>query len=209
MIRINLLAPERAAKAKPKAGPSMAPGALPSVLLIVLFAGGAAALCAGLWLLKTNELAALDKRIGDARQRQAELQTIQQQVDAFQKKKATLENKVRVIERLRMAQKSPVHMLDEISKALPDYLWLGNMDETRGGLRFRGQSNSLAAVADFMAALQRSGWFPQVDLISSTAQGSLVTFEMAVRFSDPELAARDKAAQAAAPAPKARPGRGR
>ena len=75
-----------------------------------------------------------------------------------------------MIEQLRLAQKSPVHMLDEISKALPDYVWLTALDETRGSLRFTGQSNSLAAVADFISALQRSGWFPQVDLGSSQEQ---------------------------------------
>ena len=37
----------------------------------------------------------------------------------------------------------------------------------KGSLRFQGQSNSLAAVADFISGLQRSGWFPQVDLGSS------------------------------------------
>ncbi len=208
MIRINLLAPERA-KAKPKAGPVAggAPGSLPSVLLLLFFVGGAAALCAGLWLLKTNELAALDKQIAEDRQRQVKLQAIQRQVDEFQKKKATLENKVQVIERLRLAQKSPVHMLDEISKALPDYVWLTAMDEVRGGLRFQGESNSLAAVADFMAALQRSGWFPQVDLVNSTAQANLVKFEITGTFKDPEVAARENSAAAAAKPASAAPSR--
>jgi type IV pilus assembly protein PilN len=204
MIRINLLAPERT-KAKPRAaGPAAPPGALQSVLLIAFFVGGAAVLCAGAWWLKTSELAALDQRISDDRQRLAQLQAIQRQVDEFQKKKTTLENKVRVIEELRLAQKSPVHMLDEISKALPDYVWLTSMDETRGSLKFLGESNSLAAVADFMAALQRTGWFPQVDLVSSSASGALVKFDVSGTFKDPEVAAREKAA----PASSRKPGPG-
>ena len=205
MIRINLLAPDRA-KAKPSkgaAGPAVPSGALPSVLLVLLGVGGAAALCIMAWLLKTNELAALDKRIANDRARQAQLQAIQRQVDEFQKKKATLENKVKVIEGLRLAQKSPVHMLDEISRALPDYVWLVNMDETRGGVRFQGESNSLAAVADFMAALQRSGWFPQVDLVSSAAKTNLVAFEVSGTFQDPEVAAREKAQASPTPGPGA------
>ena len=200
MIRINLLAPERT-KAKPKAavsGPAAPPGAIQSVLLIAFFVGGAAVLCAGAWWLKSSELAALDQRISDDRQRLAQLQAIQKQVDEFQKKKTLLENKVKVIETLRLAQKSPVHMLDEVSKALPDYVWLVSMDELRGNVAFKGQSNSLAAVADFMNALQRSGWFPTVELASAQDQQNLVNFDLTGQFKDPEVAAKEAAAKAAA-----------
>jgi type IV pilus assembly protein PilN len=161
MIRINLVGPERAArKARAAAGPAMAPGALQSYLLLALFAGGAALLCAGLWWYQTNKLQQLDSQIAAAEKRQRDLQAIKLQVDQFEQKRAILKNKVATIEKLRLAQKSPVHMLDEISKALPDYVWLTNLDETRGAVRFQGESNSLAAVADFISALQRSGWFP-------------------------------------------------
>lgn len=212
MIRINLLAPERT-KAKSKsvsAGPAMPsePGALSSVLLLLLFVGGALVLCAGAWWLQSAKLKSLDERIAADKQRQAQLQAIKQQVDAFQQKKAMLENKVAVIERLRLAQKSPVHMLDEISKALPDYVWLNSMDEVRGGLKFGGESNSLAAVADFISALQRSGWFPQVDLASAQETANIVKFEVTGTFTDPEVAAREakeKAQQAAAGPPGPRP----
>jgi Tfp pilus assembly protein PilN len=74
------------------------------------------------------------------------------------------------------------------------------MDETRGAVRFQGQSNSLAAVADFIGGLQRSGWFPQVDLGTAQEQRSLVNFTLTGRFQDPEVAAKEKAAAAAAAA---------
>jgi type IV pilus assembly protein PilN len=215
MIRINLVAPERATKAKAKTptGAALPAGALQSYLLLALFAGGALVVCAGAWWLQSNKLRDLDTRIAADEKRQKDLEAIKKQVDEFQQKKAILENKVLVIEQLRLAQKSPVHMLDEISKALPDYVWLVNMDENRGSLRFQGQSNSLAAVADFISGLQRSGWFPQVDL--ATAQedkGSLVNFTLSGTFKDPEVAAKEKAAEEAAKAlapPAPARGRGR
>ena len=201
MIRINLVAPERAAKAKPKAGPALPAGALQSYLLLALFAGGALVLCAGAWWMQSNKLRDLNTRIAADEKRQKDLQAIRAQVDQFQQKKAMLENKVLVIEKLRLAQKSPVHMLDEISKALPDFVWLTGMEQTRGGnLRFSGQSNSYAAVADFISALQRSGWFPQVDLGTSQEQQSLVDFTLTGTFKDPEVAAKEKAADEAATA---------
>lgn len=209
MIRINLVAPERATKKK-AVGTSAPPGALQAYLLLALFVGGAAVLCAGAWWYQTNKLQSLDQQIAADEKRQRDLQAIKQQVDEFQRKKATLENKVLVIERLRLAQKSPVHMLDEISKALPDYVWLVQMDETRGNVAFKGQSNSLAAVADFMGALQRSGWFPTVELASAQDQQNLVNFDLTGQFKDPEVAAKEAAAKAAqaaqAPAQPGRPG---
>lgn len=216
MIRINLLAPERATKKKSGGGggaglPSA--GALQSYLLLALFAGGAAVLCAGAWWLQSNKLKDLDTRIAADTKRKADLDAIKKQVDEFQRKKATIENKVAVIEMLRAAQKSPVHMLDEVSQSLPDYVWLTQMDETRGAMRFGGQSNSLAAVADYISALQNSGWFPSVDLVSSQEQNALVTFTLSGKFVDPEVAEKEKAAaeaaKAAAPPAAARGRRGR
>jgi len=202
MIRINLVAPEKATKAKARgpAGPAIAPGALQSYVLLALFAGGALVLCAGAWWLQSNKLKDLETRIAADEKRQKDLQAIKQQVDQFQQRKAILENKVLVIEQLRLAQKSPVHMMDEISKALPDYVWLTGMDETRGAVRFQGQSNSLAAVADFIGGLQRSGWFPQVDLGTAVEARSIVNFTVTGNFKDPEVAAKEKAAAAAAAA---------
>jgi type IV pilus assembly protein PilN len=206
MIRINL-APgtERPTKAKAKgpAGPAIPAGALQSYLLLALFAGGALVVCAGLWWFKSAQLRDLDTRIAADEKRQRDLQAIKLQVDQFQQRKAILENKVAVIEKLRAAQKSPVHMLDEVSKALPDYVWLTAMDETAGNVKFAGQSNSLAAVADFISALQRSGWFPSVELTTAQDQQNLVSFTLTAVFKDPELAAKEQAAAAAAAAASA------
>jgi type IV pilus assembly protein PilN len=176
--------------------------------------GGASVLCAGAWWLQSNKLRDLDTRIAADEKRQRDLQAIAAQVAQFQQKKAILENKVLVIEQLRLAQKSPVHMLDEVSKALPDYVWLTTIDETQGNLRFAGQSNSLAAVADYISALQRSGWFPAVDLGTSQEAQSLVNFTLVGAFKDPEVAAKEKAiaeakaAAAQSAAGPARPGPG-
>ena len=96
------------------------------------------------------------------------------------------------------------------SKALPDFVWLTGMDENRGVLRFQGQSNSLAAVADFISGLQRSGWFPQVDLGSSQENLNIVNFTVTGTFKDPEVAAKEKAvsdAKAAADAAAAPAGK--
>ena len=222
MIRVNLLAADRPTKKKKAAGgggggggTSSSPGSIQAFLLLGLFTMGTVVLCAALWWWQSAKLKKLDAEIAQAQQRQRELQAIKAQVDALEKKRETFQRKVDLIERLKAEQSAPVHMLDEVSKALPDYVWLGTLDETQGNLKFGGQSNSLAAVADYISALQRSGWFPTVDLGTSQEQQNIVNFTLTGSFKDPEVAAKEKqiaeakaaAAQAAAAARPGPPGK--
>jgi type IV pilus assembly protein PilN len=199
VIRVNLLAPERpTTKKKASAGGGAAvPGALQAYVLLTLFVGGALLLCGFIWWYQTSKLKDLDRKIAADEKRQKDLQAIKAQVDAFQAKKQLLENKVNLIEKLKSEQKGPVHMLDEISKALPDFVWLTGMDQAAASVKFTGESNSLTAVADFISGLQRSGWFPAVDLVSSVEQNNIVTFNLSAQFKNPEVAAREKAEAAA------------
>ena len=164
MIRINLVAPERAAKARPRPRDRRAtPGALQSYLLLALFAGGALVLCAGLWWFQSAQLKDLDTRIAADEKRQRDLQAIKQQVDQFQQKKAILENKVqRHREAARSPRRVPSTCWTRSRRRCPTTSGSPPWTRPRGNVRFTGQSNSLAAVADFISALQRSGWFPQV-----------------------------------------------
>jgi len=202
MIRINLVQERKAPKGGGSTkGPKAPPGALQAYLLLGLFAGGAALVCAAGWFFKSAQIRDLDTRIAADEKRKRDLQAIKVQVDAFQAKKVLLENKVGLIKKLKAEQKGPVHMLDEISKALPDFVWLNGLDETAGRLVFTGQSNSLSAVADFISALQRSGWFPVVDLVSSKESNNIVTFSLSSTFKNPEEP-KDPASSGTAPAAK-------
>ncbi len=205
MIRINLLAAERPTqKKKAAAGP---PGALQAYLLVGGLAALTAAVCAGAWLLKSRALDELDTRIASATKRQQDLQVIKSRVEAFERKKAMLDAKVNLIERLKAQQSGPVHMLDELSKSLPDYVWLTSVEQTGNSLKLVGETNSLSAVADFISNLQRSGWFPKVDLVDSAETNKIVKFTLQAEFKLPEPAKPADALQAGgAAAPGGAPG---
>jgi type IV pilus assembly protein PilN len=206
MIRVNLLGAERPTKkSKKQKAPSApsAPGAVQAYLILALFGGGALVLCAALYWYQSSKLHRLDTDIAAAQQRQKELQAIKAQVDALEAKRATFQRKVDLIERLKADQSGPVHLVDEISKALPDFVWLTNLEQTGDNVKLMGQGNGLTSVADFISALQRSGWFPNVDLVSSavsTQQANVIQFALLARFKDPAVAAREAAAAAAAAA---------
>jgi type IV pilus assembly protein PilN len=198
MIRINLLAAERPA-AKKKAA-AAAPGALQAYLFLALFGGGALFVCGAAYWFKAAQIADLDSKIAQNEKRQQELQAIKKQVDAFEARKKTLEAKIKLIEELKARQGGPVHMLDEISKALPDFVWLTAMDQTGDNVKFDGEGNSLTSVADFISGLERTGWFPKVELVDSVEQQNIVKFKLSAIFKSPEIAAKEKAAAEAAKA---------
>jgi type IV pilus assembly protein PilN len=206
MIRINLAVSDRPSKKRKSGGgggggaPS-APGAMQAYLLLGIFLGGALLVCLGLYFYVSGQIRALDTRIAAAEQRQRELQEIKRQVDALELKRATFQRKVDLIERLKAEQSGPVHMLDEVSKALPDYVWLTAMDQTGTSVKFTGQSNGLTSVADFISALERSGWFPVVDLASSTETANVITYGLTANFVNPEVAKKEAEAAARRPIP--------
>jgi type IV pilus assembly protein PilN len=217
MIKVNLLGAERPTKKskQKKVSVPSAPGAVQAYLFMALFGGGALVLCAALYWYQSSKLQRLDADIVAAQQRQRELQAIKVQVDALEAKRATFQRKVDLIERLKADQSGPVHLVDEISKALPDFVWLTAMEQTGDNVKLTGQGNGLTSVADFISALQRSGWFPNVDLISSAqsaAQANVIQFALNAKFKDPAVAAREAAAaaaQRAAPPPSPAPRGGR
>src|SRR5262249_30380411 len=109
------------------------------------------------------------------------------------------------------------------SKALPDFVWLSNLDQTGNQIRLSGQSNGLTSVADFITAMQQAGadqygcgkanpldrslcWFPDVSLVSSTEAQGVVTFALQASFSNPEAILKQRQnAAAAKPLPGASP----
>jgi len=209
MIRINLLAGERQTQKKKGGGggggaPS-APGAVQLYLFLALFVGGAIALCVFGWLYKSAQIAELDSEIAAAQQRQQQLQVIAQEVARYEAQKQLLERKLDTIRDLKSRQGAAVRLIDEVSRALPEFVWLESLDQTGSGLTFRGKSNSLNAVANFIQNLQerthppasdgqprvcqpsqRAGcWFPQVDLSQSTEQDNVVSFTVTAAFQPP------------------------
>jgi len=207
MIRINLSGSDRPTKKRKGGGggggggaPS-APGAMQAYLLLGIFLGGAILVCLGLFFYVSGQIRELDTKIAAAEQRQRELQEIKRQVDELELKRATFQRKVDLIERLKAEQSGPVHMLDEVSKALPDYVWLTNLDQTGAAVKFTGQSNGLTSVADFISALERSGWFPNVDLASSTETNNIITYALNATFVNPEVAKKEAEAAKRQPIP--------
>jgi Tfp pilus assembly protein PilN len=97
-----------------------------------------------------------------------------------------------LIEGLRREQKGPVHMLDEISKALPPMVWLTELKQVVGDVVIDGTSTTQTGVSDFVNNLEASGYFKRsIDIVSTRAvsspqpPGELVSFTLRAQFLTP------------------------
>lgn len=189
MIRINLLPADRE-KAKKKApvgaGNKMVFGCS-AILVIALGVMGWR-----YWTV-TRDSTALDAEISTAQQETARLHSVIQQVQQFEQRKAMLQQRVVLIEQLRKGQTEPVHMLDQISRAMPPMLWLATLKQIDDSVLIDGRSTSVTGVTDFVSNLEASGYFKKsTDIVSSqtepmsTPPGELVRFSIRAQFQQPE-----------------------
>jgi type IV pilus assembly protein PilN len=169
MIRINLLTTERkTAKAASKgfsAGPGQKMMVLGSLILVIVIAG----LGWRYWAL--GQMAArLEAEIENAKREEARLQEILRQVKEFEARKAVLQARLDLIDSLRQGQNAPVHMVDQVSRALPDMTWLTQMNQSPDGytLTIQGRCLTLTSLSDFIGNLEGSRYFIRpVEIVES------------------------------------------
>ena len=84
-----------------------------------------------------------------------------------------LEARVALIDELRKGQSAPVHMVDQISKALPDMTWLTSMNQTGYTVTMQGRCLTLTSLSDFIGNLEASRYFIRpVEIIETTTDTS-------------------------------------
>ena len=198
MIRINLLAVERGTTTK--RANALIPAAHRLTIGASLILLGTA-LGVGWWFWSLRQTSSqIDADIARAEIETQQLRSVLGQVQKFETRKAQLQQRVTLIEQLRRGQTGPVHVLDEISKAVPERLWLTEMTQKGQDVTLAGMTTSLTGVSDFVANLESSAWFARpVDIIDSEMSndpktGELVKFSVKATIHNPE-------APAAPPAP--------
>lgn len=195
MIRINLLPAERAKTSTKRASSAsgMPPGQRVSLACSLLLVATGLGILWWWWALGTAS-AKLDGELLAAQRETIRLRSIIQQVDNFEKQKQQLQQRVALIEELRTGQGAPVHILDEISRALPDMLWLTEIKQDgTGDLAIDGRCVTLTALSDFVGNLERSGQFHRpVEIVDSKVEAStqsgpdLIKFTVKATYGKPD-----------------------
>jgi type IV pilus assembly protein PilN len=166
MIRINLLESERRS-AKPVA-PGFQTGQKMMVIGSLLVVLTVALLGWRYWALGQQQ-AEVAREIEVNRREEARLQEILKQVQDFEARRKTLEARVALIDELRKGQTAPVHMIDQISRALPDMTWLTGLKQEGYALTIQGRCLTLTSLSDFIGSLEASHYFARpVEIIESS-----------------------------------------
>ncbi len=192
MIRINLLTEARAAAARKKTPFLPSGGRLNNLILL----GGAAAglLYIGVTALAlTSKSRHLDEDIGRAQEEVARLKSIIEEVRGYEQKKASLESKIQLINNLKTNQRGPVRLMDEISRALPDLVWLTELTVSGNQVSLKGRTLSPNAVATYLENLKKSPFFAEpvfrnLGREGGTSQG-LYNWEMSLTFTNAQALA--------------------
>ena len=165
MIRINLLATER--KAAKAAARGFQAGQKLTVIGSLILVLAAAGIGWRYWALGQQE-AQIERNIEAATREEQRLATILKEVQEFEARKARLEARVALIDELRKGQNAPVHMVDQISRSLPDMTWLTSMRQTGFDITLQGRCLTLTSLSDFVGNLEATRYFKRpVEIIES------------------------------------------
>jgi type IV pilus assembly protein PilN len=189
MIRINLLSIERTKKkataAFGTAGQKITVGCSLILLLTALFIGWR-------YLALSRASTQVDADISAAQQETMRLHSVIAQVQVFEQRKAQLQQRVVLIEQLRSGQTGPVHMLDQISRALPPMLWLSELKQVDNAVVIEGRCSPLTGLSDFVANLEASGYFKRsIEIIDTktemagTPPSEIIRFSIKATFQQP------------------------
>jgi type IV pilus assembly protein PilN len=181
MIKINLLTPERHQARKALAFDT-AQGVTAVCSLILVVAAGAIGW--RYWLLHRESLR-LDAEITSAEKETSRLHSIIEQVQQFEQRRTQLQQRVALIEQLRREQTGPVHMLDQISRALPPMVWLAALRQSPDSseVTIEGRCTTLTGLSDFVMNLEASGYFRRsVEIVSSEAEPPSEDGPAVIRF---------------------------
>ena len=183
MIKINLLAGAQQVKTRAVKTPrfegvgTLGQNVLMAgvVILALLFIGWR-------WYSLESEHLQLHEEIVKALAEKERLQAIIKKGEEYKAKKELLQRKIALITQLKRNQSGPVHLLDEVSKQLPDFLWLDGMSESGQSITIQGKATTYNAVSNFYNNLTGSRYFQNVILgpISSISVG--VTFSLTCQF---------------------------
>lgn len=186
MIRINLVSEgKRAVASKPTLGGMLAASSGDLAQWLFLGLAGIAVLGAlGYLVVLNSRISNKKEEVAIAQKEVDELAPIIREVEEFKAKVVELQRKVEVINNLKNRQKGPVRVMDEISKALPELLWLTRMDVKPTLIQISGQAFNTNAVANFIENLDRVPEFQEPVLKEAASrQGGIYSFSVTFKYS--------------------------
>jgi type IV pilus assembly protein PilN len=181
MIKINLLAEGKRAVIRKARTPLMerrdyGPWILGGLAVLGLLVWG------GYWFFLHQKIKQREQEIVVAQKEVDELAPIIKEVEGYKLKKAELEHKIAVINQLKANQRGPVRLMDQVSRALPELLWLDSMEVAATNVSLVGQAFNTNAVANFIENLDKVPEFEEPILQNTAQQGPVYGYHVTFSF---------------------------
>ena len=188
MIRINLMAVERGRSTTRRFRPEI--GNKVTLACSMIFVAVVALVVWQMVSLRA-ETARLDDQLRAVNESLAAMSDVVERRNEFEARSAELARRVALIEQLREGQGGPVRMLDQVSRGLPEGVWLSELRQDGADVTIQGRATSLTLLSDLVVALESSGYFAlPVEIVDSQlepqqATGDVVRFELRAVFMMP------------------------
>jgi Tfp pilus assembly protein PilN len=206
MIRINLLKPE---SKDFKEGPAVAGPEIKvkkAFPLTAIFTLAIIAILAGAFILQKRMIGQEKDRLQTAQAEKKKLEYVVAKLAELETQKAVYERKIGLIEQLRAQKDSAVVILDELSKRIPDWVWLTDVSSQGQMIQVKGNALSNNLIADYIYNLESSPHFSGVNLISSAQKSGrgaqYLEFSLTLNYVLPEGALPAPKKPTAKPTPK-------
>ena len=200
MIKINLLAERKAAKAKAASSLKFEMGGSQNLLLAGIIVVGLL-VSAGWWWARTSELSRVRQQKVVAQAELKRLEEVRKKAEAFKTQKELLERKINLITELKKKQAVPVHILDQVSRNLPEFMWLDSLTANANAINIVGKATTYNAVSNLYDNLRASGQFSDVVLGKTTEIPEGVSFSLTCRYAPPGAPAAADSGAPEAPRP--------
>lgn len=135
-----------------------------------------------LWLFHDRVSHRLDTRIAETQAELDRLAPVVEQVERMRRRGDELRRRARVIEELEANQRGPVEVMDRVSRALPELLWLTRLEMTENVVDIQGEAFNTNAVATFLEGLEQVESFRDPVLRATQRRDPVYTFDLTFQY---------------------------
>lgn len=169
MIHVNLLLTDRHGHAGP------------DLRHLAFAAGGVAVVLVAILVVGIRYVSTATNLRAEERRQEEILRKQKQQlaeIDKFKLERKEYEEKIAVIDRLKERQLGPVHILDEISRCLPEKVWLTELQQKGSELTIKGSALTIGDIVAFVSHLKESQYFSSELEIKESSQAKIADQEV-------------------------------
>lgn len=165
MIKVNLIPEEQRRKAR-KVRFKRPTLRIPKFDLVFSIVCLVLAIGLSWWLSNSaeKELQSLNDKIKDTQEQLKELNKEKEMVENIESRQKELREWISLVENLNKGRSLYFHLMDEINKIKPEYMWLVLFEENNMRFKLNGKTFSNHLISNFMDNLNASPYFADVKL---------------------------------------------